>query len=85
MELYLKVSPKGQVTLPKRLRKQLQVDDLIKIELKDFEGIMKKPDTKTEKLAGCFKEYYLKKKIPIDEAAEKALIRVANEIAQKDH
>lgn len=46
---------------------------------------MKKPDTKTEKLAGCFKEYYLKKKIPIDEAAEKALIRVANEIAQKDH
>jgi len=85
MDIYLKVSPKGQVTLPKKLRRQLQVDDLIKIEVRESEGIIKKPDTQTGNIAGCFKEYYLKKKIPLEKALDEALMRTAHEITQKDH
>lgn len=85
MEYILKVSPKGQVTLPKKLREGLGIRDLIEIKIKDYEGILKKPERTTEKIAGCFKGYGLKGKISIKKAIEKATSMVAHEIAQKDN
>jgi bifunctional DNA-binding transcriptional regulator/antitoxin component of YhaV-PrlF toxin-antitoxin module len=57
MEYLLKVSPKGQVVLPKKLRESLQVKELVAIEVKDHTGIVKKPILSSDKLAGCFKTY----------------------------
>lgn len=85
MEYILKVSPKGQVILPKKLRERLKVKELILIEAKDDEGIIKKPDLSSEKLAGCFKQYALRKKITINKAIDKATEMVAHEIARKNH
>lgn len=85
MEYILKVSPKGQVILPKKLRERLKVKELILIEAKDDEGIIKKPDLSSEKLAGCFKQYALRKKIPINKAIDKVTEMVAHEIARKNH
>ncbi len=85
MEYILKVSPKGQVTLPKKLREALKVKDLIEIELKNRKGIVKKPESITHDLAGCFKKYALKKKIPVEKALEKATDTVAHEIAKKNN
>ncbi|MBM4137300.1 MAG: AbrB/MazE/SpoVT family DNA-binding domain-containing protein [Nitrospira sp.] len=85
MEYILKVSPKGQVILPKKLRERLKVKELILIEAKDEEGIIKKPELSSEKLAGCFKKYVSRKKIPINKAIDKATEMVAHEIARKNH
>jgi AbrB family looped-hinge helix DNA binding protein len=85
MQYILKVSPKGQVTLPKKLREGLGVNDIIEIRVKDYEGILKKPEKATEELAGCFKKYAVKKKIPIEKAIEKAIRMTAREIAKKNY
>lgn len=85
MEYILKVSPKGQVILPKKLRERLKVKELILIEAKDEEGIIRKPELSSEKLAGCFKQYASRKKIPINKAIDKATEMVAHEIARKNH
>ncbi len=85
MEYILKVSPKGQVILPKKLREALAIKDLIEIELKNRMGIVKKPESVTENLAGCFKKYASKKKITIEKAVEKATRIIAHEIATKDN
>jgi len=85
MEYILKVSPKGQVTLPKKLREALKVKDLIEIELKNYKGIVKKPESVTDDLAGCFRKYALKRKIPVGKALEKARDMVAHEIAKKNN
>jgi AbrB family looped-hinge helix DNA binding protein len=83
MQYILKVSPKGQVTLPKKLREGLGVDDIIEIRVKDYEGILKKPEKATEELAGCFKKYAGKKKLSLGKAVEKAIRMTTCEIAQK--
>jgi len=85
MEYILKVSPKGQITLPKKLREGLGVDDIIEIRVKDYEGILKKPEKATEELAGCFKKYAVKKKISVEKAIEKATRMIAHEVAQKNN
>ncbi|MEW6417142.1 MAG: AbrB/MazE/SpoVT family DNA-binding domain-containing protein [Nitrospirota bacterium] len=85
MEYILKVSPKGQITLPKKLREGLGVDDIIEIRVKDYEGILKKPEKATEELAGCFKKYAVKKKISVEKAIEKATRMTAHEVAQKNN
>lgn len=85
MEYILKVSPKGQVTLPKKLREALKVKDLIEIELKNHKGIVKKPEGVTNDLAGCFKKYALRKKITVEKALEKVTDIVAHEIAKKNN
>ncbi|MEW6586260.1 MAG: AbrB/MazE/SpoVT family DNA-binding domain-containing protein [Nitrospirota bacterium] len=85
MQYILKVSPKGQVTLPKKLREGLGVKDFIEIKVKDYEGILKKPEKSTEELAGCFKKYTLRKRIPLEKAVEKAIKMTAREIAQKNN
>lgn len=84
MQYILKVSPKGQVVLPKKIREAMQVKDLIAIEVRDKSGIVHRPDMSSDRIAGCFKSYAVKKKIPIDEAIEKARSVVAHEIAKKN-
>ena len=83
MEYILKVSPKGQITLPKKLRDALEIEDLVEIELKNRRGIVKKPVS--EDIAGCFKKYASKKKIALEKAVEEATGIVANEIATKNN
>ncbi len=85
MEYILKVSPKGQVTFPKKLREALEVKDLIEVEIKDRKAIVKKPESVTDDLAGCFKKYTLKKNFTVKEALEKAAEIVAYEIAEKNN
>ena len=84
MEYVLKVSPKGQVLLPKKLRESLQVKELVAIEVKDHTGIVKKPILSSDKLAGCFKTHASRKKISSPEAVEKATGIVAHETARKN-
>ncbi|OQZ01989.1 MAG: AbrB/MazE/SpoVT family DNA-binding domain-containing protein [Candidatus Brocadia sp.] len=84
MEYILKVSPKGQVTFPKKLREALEVKDLIEVEIKDRKAIVRKPEPVTDDLAGCFKKYTLKKKFTANEDIEKAVEITAHEIAEKD-
>ena len=85
MEYILKVSPKGQVTFPKKLREALEVKDRIEIEIKDRKAIVRKPESVTDDLAGCFKKYTLKKKFTADEDLEKAVEITVHEIAEKDN
>lgn len=85
MEYILKVSPKGQVTFPKKLREALEVKDRIEVEIKDRKAIIRKPESITDDLAGCFKKYTLKKKFTADEDVEKAVEVTAHEIAEKDN
>lgn len=85
MEFVLKVSPKGQVVLPKKLRETLKVKELVSIEVKDDTGIVKRAELSSGQLAGCFKRYAAKKKIPIRKAIEKTTEMVAHETAGKVH
>ncbi|MDA8339638.1 MAG: AbrB/MazE/SpoVT family DNA-binding domain-containing protein [Nitrospiraceae bacterium] len=85
MEYVLKVSQKGQVILPKKLRESLKIKELVVVDVSDSEGVMKKPEMVTDKLAGCFKKYAAKKKVPLDRAIEKAVGMVAREVAEKNH
>ena len=84
MEFILKVSPKGQVVLPKKLRESLQVKELVAIEVKEHTGVVKKPVLSSDKLAGCFKTYASRKKISSEEAIKKATTLVAHETARKN-
>lgn len=85
MEYILKVSPKGQVVLPKKLRESLKVKEMVSIEIKDDAGIVRRPDLSSERLAGCFKAYAAKKKISTKKAIEKVTEIVAHETARKGH
>ncbi len=86
MMYVLKVSPKGQVTLPKKLREKLKVKDLVEIDVRDKEGVLKKPDVSVREIAGCFRKYGTgKKKVDIKKAIDQATGMVAHEIAQKNH
>jgi AbrB family looped-hinge helix DNA binding protein len=85
MEFVLRVSPKGQVVLPKKLREYLEVSDLVSIEIKDDTAIVKKADLSSERLAGCFKGYAAKKKVTTKKAIERATEIVAHETAGKGH
>lgn len=83
MEFVLKVSPKGQVTLPKRLREALKVRDLVEIDIENHRGIVRQPEEVTGTLAGCFSGYAAKKRMPLRKAVENASRMVAYEIAAK--
>jgi len=85
MEYILKVSPKGQVVLPKKLRERLHVKELVSIDVKDDSGIVRKPVLSSEQLAGCFSKYAARKKMPLEEAIEKSAEIVAHETARKTH
>lgn len=85
MDYVLKVSPKGQVTLPKKLRQWLDVKDFVEIDVRNSESILKKPDISAEKLAGCFRRYASIGKIPIENAVNMIRNIVAHEIAKKNN
>jgi len=85
MQYILKVSPKGQVTLPKKLREALGINEKIEIKVNDYKGILKKPENVTEGLAGCFRQFAIKKRIALDKAIEKATRMTAHEIAEKNN
>jgi bifunctional DNA-binding transcriptional regulator/antitoxin component of YhaV-PrlF toxin-antitoxin module len=85
MDVILKVSPKGQVILPKKIRERLKVTNLISIEVDDHEAKVKRPVLSSERLAGCFKKYTAGKKISIEKAIDRAARIVAYEIAGKNH
>jgi AbrB family looped-hinge helix DNA binding protein len=85
MEYILKVSPKGQVTLPKRLRTRLAIQDLLEIEVKEDQGILKRSEPATDRMAGCFNKYFLVKKTGLKEALKQASEIVSHEIASKNN
>ena len=85
MEYILKVSPKGQVTLPKRLRSQLSIQDLLEVEVREDQGILRRSEPVTDQMAGCFRKYFSKKKISSVKAVRKAAQLVAHEIAAKNN
>lgn len=84
MQFYLKVSPKGQVVLPKKLREALEIKDLLEIDVQDDEGILKKPEGTARTVAGCFRRHAAETQISIEQALEKAREMVAHEIAAKN-
>jgi AbrB family looped-hinge helix DNA binding protein len=84
MEYVMKVSPKGQVTLPKKLRDRLAIQNLLSIDLQDGQGILKKTERHSDVLAGCFHPYYRRNKIPLKEARKEALQLTAHEMAKKN-
>ncbi|HEX9079228.1 MAG TPA: AbrB/MazE/SpoVT family DNA-binding domain-containing protein [Desulfuromonadaceae bacterium] len=83
MQFFLKVSPKGQVVLPKKLRDSLQVKDMIEIDLHDREGVLRKPEGMARTVAGCFSSYATKAGVTVEEALEKAREVTAREVATK--
>lgn len=85
MQFFLKVSPKGQVILPKKLRDALQVKDVVEIDMQDSEGILKKPEGVARSVAGCFRLHAAKAGIAVEDALEQARELTAHEIAAKNH
>jgi bifunctional DNA-binding transcriptional regulator/antitoxin component of YhaV-PrlF toxin-antitoxin module len=59
------VTSKGQVTLPKKLRNQLAIQNLLSINLEEGQGILKKTERASDVLAGSFHPYYRRNKIPL--------------------
>jgi AbrB family looped-hinge helix DNA binding protein len=84
MEYILKVNPKGQVTLPKKLRERLDIQNLLSVDLQEGRGVLKKASKKSDDLAGSFSPYYRMKKIPLDKARTMALELTADEISRKN-
>jgi len=84
MEYVLKVTSKGQVTLPKKLRNQLAIQNLLSINLEEGQGILKKTERASDVLAGSFHPYYRRNKIPLKKAREEALRLTAHEMAKKN-
>jgi bifunctional DNA-binding transcriptional regulator/antitoxin component of YhaV-PrlF toxin-antitoxin module len=85
MEYILKVNPKGQVTLPKKLRERLAIQNLLSIDLQAGQGVLRKAQRQSDLLAGKFSSYYRMKKIPLDKAREMARELTADEISRKNH
>jgi AbrB family looped-hinge helix DNA binding protein len=85
MNILLKVTPKGQVTLPKLVRDQLGVGDLAEVRVEGKVAILKKPDITVDKLAGSFQAYGRNRDISLKKALDQATEMVADEVAKKDH
>lgn len=83
MQFFLKVTPKGQVVLPKKLRESLQVSTMIEIDLKEREGVLRKPESTAREVAGCFSEHAKTSGISLVQARKKAREVTAHEIAAK--
>jgi AbrB family looped-hinge helix DNA binding protein len=83
MPILLKVTPKGQVTLPKKVRDQLGVGDLAEVTIQGTVAILKKAERKTDTLAGCFRSYAQRAGVPVEKAMGITTEMVADEVAKK--
>ena len=81
--MYAKVSKKGQITIPKPIRKKLKIekDGAVLFLVEDNEIKLKGvPGVQSEQLAGSLKKY-ARKYVPLNKIREKVKEKVANEAA----
>ena len=83
--MYAKVSKKGQVTIPKAVRKKLKIDKeggvLFLVE-DDFVKLKGVPGEQADRLAGSLNKY-AKKYVPLDKIRQKIKGKIADEAAQE--
>ena len=83
--MYVKISKKGQITIPMPIRKKLKIekDGAVLFLVEENEVKMKGiPVVQPEQLAGTFKKY-AKKYVPLKKIREKIQGEIANEIAKE--
>ena len=81
--MYAKVSKKGQITIPKPIRKKLKIekDGAVLFLVEDNEIKLKGvPGVQSEQLAGSLKKY-AREYVPLNKIREKVREKVANEAA----
>ena len=81
--MYAKVSKKGQITIPKPIRKKLKIekDGAVLFIVEDNEVKLKGvPGMQSEQLAGSLKKY-AKKYVPLKEIRKKIQDEIADETA----
>jgi len=81
--MYAKVSKKGQITIPKPIRKKLKIekDGAVLFLVEDNEVKIKGiPGVQSEQLAGSLKKY-AGKYVPLNKIRKKVKEKVANEAA----
>jgi AbrB family looped-hinge helix DNA binding protein len=83
--MYAKVSKKGQVTIPKAVRKKLKIDKeggvLFLVE-DDFVTLKGVPGEQADRLAGSLNKY-AKKYVPLDKIRQKIKGKIADEASQE--
>lgn len=83
--MYAKVSKKGQVTIPKAIRKKLNIDKqggllfLVKNDEVKLQGV---PASPVNQLAGSLKKY-AKKYTPLEKIRNDIQKKIANKIAEE--
>jgi len=83
--MYAKISKKGQITIPKQIRKKLKIekDGAVLFLVEDDEVKLKGiPGVKSEQLAGSLKKY-ARKYVPLNKIREKIHSEIANETAKE--
>ena len=83
--MYAKVSKKGQITIPKPIRKKLKIekDGAVLFLVEDNEVKLKGvPGVQSEQLAGSLKKY-AREYVPLNKIREKVREKVANEAARE--
>ena len=83
--MYAKVSKKGQITIPKSIRKKLKIekDGAVLFLVEDNEVKLKGvPGVQSEQLAGSLKKY-AKGYVPLKEIRKKIQGEIANETARE--
>ena len=81
--MYAKISKKGQVTIPKEIRKKLKIekDGAVLFLVEDNEVKLKGiPSGEAEQLAGSLKKY-AKEYVPLEKIRKKIKGKIADEIA----
>ena len=81
--MYAKISKKGQITIPKPIRKKLKIekDGAVLFLIEDNEVKLKGiPGVQPEQLVGSLKKY-AKKYVPLKEIRKKIQGEIANETA----
>ena len=83
--MYAKISKKGQITIPKLIRKKLNIDKdggvLFLVE-KDEVKIKGIPAGQVEQLAGSLKKY-ARSYVPLNQVREKIKDKIADEAARE--
>jgi len=83
--MYAKMSKKGQVTIPKPIRKKLKIEKqggvlfLIEDDGVKLKGV---PSEQADRLAGSLNKY-AKKYVPLDEIRQKIKGKIADEAAKE--